>query len=138
MSNITLTGAIPVSKTKLNASSSKKTTRFDDPTIQVPPFMKYLRRHEKDYANEIGQLNIMLRESKGIYERNIKILRQIENTDISRLLFRIKCEDSLEIVNTIVEKIRKVKNDFELNNEYLFDYATSSNITVIIDYLYNI
>lgn len=133
MSNITLNGGIPVPKIKLNSSSSIKSTRFDDPSIQIPPFMKFLRRHEKDYASEIGQLNIMLRESKGIYERNIKILRDIENTDINFLLCNIKSVEVLEIVNIILDKIVKIKKDFELNNEYLFDYTTASKITVIFN-----
>lgn len=37
-------------------------------SILVPPFLGYVRIHEKKYAYQIGQLSIMLREARGLFE----------------------------------------------------------------------
>lgn len=46
---------------------------------RVPPFVRYIRRHEETLAQRVGQLSVMLREAKALHER---LERAIELVDL--------------------------------------------------------
>lgn len=43
----------------------------------VPPFLNFIRKNEKQYATDLGQVSIMLREAKGLFERVDKSLNEL-------------------------------------------------------------
>ena len=83
----------------------------------VPPFLGFVRKNEKKYANEVGQLNIMLREARGLFEGVDDLVDKVNES-----LIGIKHED----INTALENIKSIKTLIS-NSDWLFDMTMASS-----------
>ena len=45
---------------------------------RVPPFIRYIRRHEEALAQRVGQLSVMLREAKALHDRLDRALELVD------------------------------------------------------------
>ena len=52
---------------------------YKGPLMQrVPPFIRYIRRHEEALAQRVGQLSVMLREAKALHDRLDRALELVD------------------------------------------------------------
>ena len=83
----------------------------------VPPFLGFVRKNEKKYANEVGQLNIMLREARGLFEGVEDLVDQLNAS-----LVGSKNVDT----NVLSDKIKSIKTLIG-NSDWLFDMTLASS-----------
>ncbi len=83
----------------------------------VPPFLGFVRKNEKKYASEIGQLNIMLREARGLFEGVEDLVDQLnESLAGSKNVDIYVASDKIKSIKTLIG-----------NSDWLFDMTLASS-----------
>ena len=61
---------------------------------RVPPFIRYIRRHEETLAQRVGQLSVMLREAKALHDRMDRALELVDMAGVGMNEFDDSDDDS--------------------------------------------
>ena len=86
------------------------------PPKDINPFVNYIRRHERKFAQEIGKLQIMLREAHGLVNRTSQTLESLLPVSIDSTY--ISAEKLYNATSNMIADIEE--------NEWIFDVDLSA------------
>ena len=90
----------------------------------VPPFLGYVRIHEKKYAYQIGQLSIMLREARGVFESVGKRLEAVRSgLDEANNLNQPNAHTHTQPMTALEasQSLKYIVDDIDEKSDWLFD-----------------